>query len=48
MRIYAKNKEALKQARASAEAATGLIPLHRGSNSKASVTTLDAVVKKTT
>lgn len=45
-KIYAQNKEALEQARASAEAAPGLIPLHRGSNSKATVITRDDIVKK--
>ncbi|MCA0325510.1 MAG: hypothetical protein LCH89_07900 [Proteobacteria bacterium] len=43
--IYVRNKEALEQARASAEAAPGLIPLHRDSNSPARVLTRADVVK---
>ena len=45
-RIYARNNEALELARASAEASPGLIPLQRGSISRASVITRADVVKR--
>lgn len=48
VRIYARNNEALERARASAEASPGLIPLQRGSISRASVITRADVVKRVT
>jgi hypothetical protein len=45
-RIYAKNKEALAKAKASAEASPGTIPLQRNSNGNGSVITRADVVKR--
>lgn len=45
-KLYARNKEALEQARASAAAAPATIALHRESDSRRSVVTREDVVKR--